>query len=95
MFLALGTETAKPSSAASCIAGIASAELPHNLWPDLMEKLCNNTSAPTSTDAVKEATLEAIGYICQDIVSSNSKEKSVWSRYICGYFQIFIISLSL
>jgi importin subunit beta-1 len=67
VFQALGTETAKPSSAASCIAGIASAELPHNLWPDLLNNLCLNTSNESSTDALKEATLEAIGYICQDI----------------------------
>jgi len=67
VFQALGTETAKPSSAASCIAGIASAELPHNLWPDLLNNLCLNTSNETSSDTLKEATLEAIGYICQDI----------------------------
>ena len=69
VFTALGTETAKPSSAASCIAGIASAELPHNLWPDLLNNLCLNTSNEGSSDTLKEATLEAIGYICQDIVS--------------------------
>jgi len=67
VFAALGTETAKPSSAASCIAGIASAELPHNLWPDLLNNLCLNTSNENSADMLKEATLEAIGYICQDI----------------------------
>ncbi|XP_057303593.1 importin subunit beta-1-like [Hydractinia symbiolongicarpus] len=67
VFQALGTETAKPSSAASCISGIASAELPHNLWPDLMNSLCNNAASESSSEQVKEATLEAIGYICQDI----------------------------
>ena len=68
VFSALGTETSKPSSAASCIAGIAGAELPYNLWPDLMKKLCENTEViEQNSDALKEATLEAIGYICQDI----------------------------
>jgi len=67
VFRALETETAKPSSAASCIAGIASAELPHNLWPDLLNNLCLNTSNDCSSDTLKESTLEAIGYICQDI----------------------------
>lgn len=67
VFQSLGTETAKPSSAAACIAGIASAELPHGQWPDLMTNLCNNSSAEGSSDQLKEATLETIGYICQDI----------------------------
>lgn len=72
VFQALGTETSKPSSAASCIAAIASAELPLNLWPGLMETLCGNTTKQTAepkSEQVIEATLEAIGYICQDIDS--------------------------
>lgn len=64
----LGTETTKPSSAASCIAGIASAELPLNLWPELMQQLCDVALAAGSSETLKEASLEAIGYICQDLV---------------------------
>ncbi|XP_066915585.1 importin subunit beta-1-like [Clytia hemisphaerica] len=63
----LGTETTKPSSAASCVSGIASAELPLNLWPELMQQLCEVASAPGSSETLKEASLEAIGYICQDL----------------------------
>lgn len=63
----LGTETTKPSSAASCVAGIASAELPLQLWPELMEQLCSVTLKPESSEPLKEASLEAIGYICQDL----------------------------
>jgi len=70
VFKALGTETTKPSSAASCLAGIASAELPLNLWPELMEELCKNTTLETNSDSLIEATLESIGYICQDIDAS-------------------------
>lgn len=66
---ALGTETTKPSSAASCVAGIASAELPLNLWPELMQQLCDVALGAGSSDTVKESSLEAIGYICQDLVS--------------------------
>lgn len=68
MLATLGTETTKPSSAASCIAGIASAELPRQLWPELMEHLCQITLNKESNDMMKEASLEAIGYICQDLV---------------------------
>ncbi|KAK6961585.1 importin subunit beta-1 [Biomphalaria glabrata] len=63
----LGTETVRPSSAAQCVAYIACAELPHGLWPDLIARLTSNVINPASTEMVKEATLEAVGYICQEI----------------------------
>lgn len=66
---ALGTETIRPSSAAQCVAYIAVAELPRGEWPNLITLLTQNVTNPASTEMTKEATLESIGYICQDIVS--------------------------
>lgn len=63
----LGTEKTRPSTAAQCVASIAVAELPHNLWPNVVTILTQNVTNPSSTDLMKEATLEAIGYMCQDI----------------------------
>lgn len=63
----LGTESSRPSSAAQCVAYIAVTELPYQLWNDLIRLLTQNVINPTSTEMMKEATLEAIGYICQDI----------------------------
>ncbi|XP_019637100.1 PREDICTED: importin subunit beta-1-like isoform X3 [Branchiostoma belcheri] len=63
----LGTETTRPSSAAQCVAGIACAEVPHNQWPGIIQHLAANVTTPGRTEQVKEATLEAIGYICQDM----------------------------
>lgn len=63
----LGTETHRPSSAAQCVAYIACAELPHQQWPELIGILTQNVTSPTSTEMMKEATLEGIGYLCQDI----------------------------
>lgn len=63
----LGTETVRPSSTAQCVAAIACAELPHGQWPDLVGMLTHNVTNAGSTEMMKEATLEAIGYICQDI----------------------------
>lgn len=63
----LGTETIRPSSAAQCVAYIAVAELPRGEWRDLILLLTQNVTNPSSTEMTKEATLEAIGYICQDI----------------------------
>lgn len=65
----LGTETYRPSSASQCVAGIACAEIPVNQWPELIPQLMTNVTDPSSTEHMKESTLEAIGYICQDIVS--------------------------
>jgi importin subunit beta-1 len=64
---ALGTENSRPSSAAQCVACIAIAELPQNLWPELIPRLTQNVTNPNSTERVKESTLTAIGYICEDI----------------------------
>lgn len=68
----LGTETYRPSSASQCVAGIACAEIPVNQWPELIPQLVANVTNPNSTEHMKESTLEAIGYICQDIVSAAS-----------------------
>ena len=66
---ALGTETIRPSSAAQCVAYMAVAELPVSQWPELISVLVANVTAANSTEMVREATLETIGYICQDLVS--------------------------
>ena len=62
----LGTESSRPSAAAQCVAYIAVIELPHRLWLDLIETLCMNITNSSSSDQMKESTLEAISYICQD-----------------------------
>ncbi|XP_070570540.1 importin subunit beta-1-like isoform X2 [Ptychodera flava] len=63
----LGTEIPRPSSAAQCVACIACAEIPHNQWPDLIGVMVHNVTNATSTESLKESTLEAIGYMCQDM----------------------------
>ncbi|KAJ8019665.1 Importin subunit beta-1 [Holothuria leucospilota] len=79
---ALGTEKSRPSQAAQCIAGIACAELPTDEWPELISQLVNNVTAeaqnktPAEYDDLKEASLEAIGYICQDIEQEHIQKYS-------------------
>lgn len=51
-----------------CIAAIACAELPMQQWPELIQTLVQNVTNGTASESLKEQTLEAIGYICQDIV---------------------------
>lgn len=72
----LGTESTRPSSAAQCVAYVAVAELPVGQWPDLIQKLVENVVNEKSTEMQREATLEAIGYICQDINSEILEHQS-------------------
>ena len=58
-----------PRTTAQCVAYIAASELPANQWPDLIQRLLSNVSGVQNTEAVKEASLEAIGYICEELVS--------------------------
>ena len=69
MLETLGSETTMPSTAAQCVAYIACAELPQGTWPEMMSILTSNVTNPTATEILKESSLEAVGYICQDIVS--------------------------
>lgn len=64
---ALGTENSRPSSAAQCVAYVAVTELPVGHWNYLINALVNNVVNEKSTENQREATLEAIGYICQEI----------------------------
>jgi len=51
--------------AAQVVAAIANIELPRNLWPDLIQHLLNNMNQ--ENDHIKQTTLEALGYICEEI----------------------------
>ncbi|KIM58066.1 hypothetical protein SCLCIDRAFT_1218905 [Scleroderma citrinum Foug A] len=63
----LGSPSAKAGGfAAQVVAAIASVELPHDQWPELIELLLGFVN--TSTDAnLRIATLQTIGYICESI----------------------------
>uniref|UniRef100_A0A914LJG5 Importin N-terminal domain-containing protein n=1 Tax=Meloidogyne incognita TaxID=6306 RepID=A0A914LJG5_MELIC len=64
--MALDTETIRPSTAAQCVAAIACIELPLNQWADVIDQLSVNVTRPESSPMLREASLEALGYICQD-----------------------------
>ncbi|KAH3762803.1 importin beta subunit [Pelomyxa schiedti] len=52
-------------SAAQIINCIAQIELPRKEWPELMPTLCQN--ATTTNEFLRQSSLEAIGYICEEI----------------------------
>lgn len=67
VFGSLGTEIFRPSSAPQCVAYIAIVELPAQQWPGIIQALAANVTNQNSTPELKLASLEAIGYICQDV----------------------------
>ena len=67
VFKALGKEIFRPSSAPQCVAYIAIIELPEGQWSGLIQALATNVTTANSNQQLKLASLEAIGYICQDI----------------------------
>eukprot|EP00026_Physarum_polycephalum_P002372 Phypoly_transcript_02378.p1 GENE.Phypoly_transcript_02378~~Phypoly_transcript_02378.p1 ORF type:complete len:872 (+),score=134.15 Phypoly_transcript_02378:215-2617(+) len=74
IFHALGSPVVFSTAAQVCSC-IAQIELPRNLWPTLIDVLLQNT---TSTNGnLKKGTLQALGYICEEInpqvVESKSK----------------------
>ena len=54
-----------------CVAYIAAAEIPTNQLPELITTLLLNVTTAQNTEALKVASLEAIGYICEEIVSQS------------------------
>ena len=63
----LGTEEYRQSAAAQCIQYIAMVELPRQCWPGLISTLVGNVTNPGSTDLIKRHTLQAIGYVCENV----------------------------
>lgn len=67
----LGTLAMEPQdvrhTAAMVIAKVAAIDLPRQEWPALINALLANMSAATPQHGVRQATLEALGYICEEM----------------------------
>lgn len=48
------------------IAKVAAIELPRNQWPELIDELLKNMMQ--SEPSIKQATLETLGYVCEELV---------------------------
>lgn len=51
------------------IAKVAAIDLPRREWPQLISSLLANMSATPPQHGVRQATLEALGYICEEMAS--------------------------
>jgi hypothetical protein len=56
------------ATVAQSISAIAQAELTRDLWPELIPALLQNATNAESPVHTKQNTLEAIGFICEEIV---------------------------
>ncbi|KAM7262789.1 hypothetical protein ACFE04_000472 [Oxalis oulophora] len=54
-------------TSAQVIAKLAAIEIPRKQWPELIVSLLNNVTQPDYPPAVKQATLETLGYVCEEI----------------------------
>ncbi|XP_058095845.1 importin subunit beta-1-like isoform X1 [Magnolia sinica] len=63
------------STASQVIAKIAGIELPHNQWPDLITSLLSNINQLQVH--VKQATLETLGYLCEEVSSDVIDQEQV------------------
>ncbi|ERN06608.1 importin subunit beta-1 [Amborella trichopoda] len=77
------------STASQVIAKIAGIELPHDQWPDLIRSLLSNMGGPQvqSPPHLKQATLETLGYLCEEVppeVLTQEQVNSVLTAVVQG-----------
>lgn len=58
-------ESGVPHMAAMPAAEIAAVELPYNEWPNFLPTVLENCSSPQSTDAIKIASIECLGFTAE------------------------------
>lgn len=68
------------SFAAQVVSAIATVELPHDQWPDLIELLLGFVNNSTNAN-LKIATLQTIGYICESIVRRLTNKSLIASLF--------------
>ncbi|CAM8952423.1 unnamed protein product [Rhodiola kirilowii] len=54
-------------TSAQVIAKVAGIEIPQKLWPELIGTLLTNMTQQERSAGVKQATLETLGYVCEEI----------------------------
>lgn len=60
-------------TAALVLAKVAAIDLPRREWPTLIQSLLNNMSATPPHHGVRQATLETLGYVCEEMGAVNDE----------------------
>lgn len=64
-------------TSAQVIAKIASIDIPRKQWPELIETLLKNMTQRDSSASLKQATLETLGYVCEEISHRDLEQSEV------------------
>uniref|UniRef100_A0ACD5XEX3 Uncharacterized protein n=1 Tax=Avena sativa TaxID=4498 RepID=A0ACD5XEX3_AVESA len=64
-------------SSSQVIAKVASIEIPRREWPELIVNLLGNMTKPDAPPSLKQATLDAIGYVCEEISPQDLEQDQV------------------
>ncbi|KAJ6846504.1 importin subunit beta-1-like [Iris pallida] len=74
----LGSSVSEARHASSqVIAKIAYIEVPRREWQDLIEQLLNNMKQQAAPAALKQATLETLGYVCEEVSYEDLEQEQV------------------
>ncbi|KAL0347508.1 UNVERIFIED_CONTAM: Importin subunit beta-1 [Sesamum calycinum] len=74
----LGSSVREAShTAAQVVAKIASIEVPRKEWPELVGLLLANMTQPDRPASLKQATLETLGYVCEEISNEDLVQDEV------------------
>ncbi|KAK4796743.1 hypothetical protein SAY86_029069 [Trapa natans] len=64
-------------TSAQVIAKVASVEIPQKQWPELISTLLNNMNQPDQPASLKQATLETLGFVCEEISHQDLEQEEV------------------
>jgi len=62
---------------AQAVSKIAGAEIPHKQWPDLVSGLQANVADTNARPGLRQATLEALGFICEEVTPEHLTDTEV------------------
>ncbi|KAJ1699035.1 hypothetical protein LUZ63_007547 [Rhynchospora breviuscula] len=65
------------STASQVIAKVASIEIPRKEWQDLIGKLLANMTTKETPASLKQATLQSLGYVCEEVSPSDLEQDQV------------------
>ncbi|KAH0470402.1 hypothetical protein IEQ34_000125 [Dendrobium chrysotoxum] len=78
LLLTLRSSVSEASQTASqVIAKIASIEIPRREWQDLIARLLTNMTQPDTPATLRQATLETLGYVCEEISPQDLEQQEV------------------
>ncbi|CAL9769572.1 unnamed protein product [Musa acuminata subsp. burmannicoides] len=78
MLQTLGSSVSEARHTSSqVIAKVASIEIPRCEWQDLIGRLLKNMTQPDAPAPLKQATLEALGYVCEEVCPQDLEQDQV------------------